>query len=946
MIEVIFRALACLLLVVPTSLCHSKYEAARVEEEKPEPEWIWSPAEAAPRQRVFFALSFELDQRAQVLESAFAADNAFKLWLDGELLARGESHQEPTWFQPETKLAKGLHTICVGASNGDGPAGLAGYLQLELADGSLRVFETSSQWTTWDEAPSQWPKLDAPWAEAGTPSRSMGRASTPTAPWGDVFARVQLPDPALFSMPSDFVCEKIYSADRSEGSWASMTFSDDGRLFVSGERGSLLSFRLTEELISGGAARPLGSSTRRGPQVAGISPSEVVALAVHSAQGLEWAHDSLYVVMATNPDKSGGLHRLRDTDGDGVLDQEVLLASFGAQSEHGPHGIRVGPDGMLYLVTGNYTQFPSESDGKPSAASLPDSYPPNSAEDVLLPRVWDPRGHARDIMAPGAQLWRTDKQGRVWEQVASGMRNPYDLAISPAGQVFTYDADMEWDLGAPWYRSPRLLHLVQGGEYGWRAGSAKWPATFADSLPPLAETDLSSPTGVELGIGSAFSSEYQDVVLLGDWAWGRILMAALEPVGASYSSKLVTLLEGRGVAITDLEIGPDGWLWFIIGGRGTQSGLYRVRQVHDQPRSIEPEALPPLHQTLLLLQAEDCTVAKALQFVDSTDRVLAAAARLVLERTSPEQWLPRGAGLAPSLGLPMARAWPKELAASGRDLSGWFGDFGADARASMFAVRAAMVVQMRTPQFANRFRQAWAADLMTSFPTGVAELDSESARLLTSLGVDGLPSLFLPLLHQPQSQETQVHYALLLRMVDKGWTDKLRMTYFDWFESAKTFQGGASLSGFLAAIRGDALERVPKELHEAIAERAKAKTPPTSAASPSAKRPFVRAWTLDVLLQEIASSKAAPKASRGEKIFTESLCIQCHRVEGKGGALGPDLSSAGRRFTERELFRAILRPQDAVSDQYGLIQMPAGLLNDFTATEIADLQEFLEQAAR
>ena len=101
-----------------------------------------------------------------------------------------------------------------------------------------------------------------------------------------------------------------------------------------------------------------------------------------------------------------------------------------------------------------------------------------------------------------------------------------------------------------------------------------------------------------------------------------------------------------------------------------------------------------------------------------------------------------------------------------------------------------------------------------------------------------------------------------------------------------------------------------------------------------------------MLLQEIASSKAAPKASRGAKIFTESLCIQCHRVEGKGGALGPDLSSAGRRFTERELFRAILRPQDAVSDQYGLIQMPAGLLNDFTATEIADLQEFLEQAAR
>jgi photosystem II stability/assembly factor-like uncharacterized protein len=54
-----------------------------------------------------------------------------------------------------------------------------------------------------------------------------------------------------------------------------------------------------------------------------------------------------------------------------------------------------------------------------------------------------------DMLAPGGLLWRTDAGGKHWERVAGELRNPYDLAISKAGQIFTCAADLEWDVRAP-----------------------------------------------------------------------------------------------------------------------------------------------------------------------------------------------------------------------------------------------------------------------------------------------------------------------------------------------------------------------------------------------------------------------------------------------------------------------------------------------------------------
>ena len=58
---------------------------------------------------------------------------------------------------------------------------------------------------------------------------------------------------------------------------------------------------------------------------------------------------------------------------------------------------------------------------------------------------------------------------------SAGLRNTYDFDFNAEGEMFAFDSDMEWDWGTPWYRPTRIVHCVSGGEYGWRAGTGKWP---------------------------------------------------------------------------------------------------------------------------------------------------------------------------------------------------------------------------------------------------------------------------------------------------------------------------------------------------------------------------------------------------------------------------------------------------------------------------------------
>lgn len=56
--------------------------------------------------------------------------------------------------------------------------------------------------------------------------------------------------------------------------------------------------------------------------------------------------------------------------------------------------------------------------------------------------------------------------------------------------------------------------------------------------------------------------------------------------------------------------------------------------------------------------------------------------------------------------------------------------------------------------------------------------------------------------------------------------------------------------------------------------------------------------------------------TRGEQIFKRSGCAQCHSVENKGGALGPDLSEAGIVLSPESLRLAITNPSAEITHGY------------------------------
>src|SRR5437660_2777449 len=108
---------------------------------------------------------------------------------------------------------------------------------------------------------------------------------------------------------------------------------------------------------------------------------EKIDLPVTSSMGMLYAFDSLYV--SGRGPNGIGLYRLRDTDNDDQYDQFDFLLP-GESGEHGSHALVLGPDKMIYYITGNFVNLPRNL-----SLSSPHR---NYAEDQVRPRAGDGDG--------------------------------------------------------------------------------------------------------------------------------------------------------------------------------------------------------------------------------------------------------------------------------------------------------------------------------------------------------------------------------------------------------------------------------------------------------------------------------------------------------------------------------------------------------------------------
>ena len=350
-----------------------------------------------------------------------------------------------------------------------------------------------------------------------------------------------------FQIDREFSVEPVLS-DEETGSLIAMEFNEFGKLLLSQEQGPLLIADPTKQLND--------------PQRVRVYCNEV-----NTCQGILPLNGSVYVT-ADGP-KGLGLYKLADRNRDGILEvQSMLLGFTGEPGEHGPHGVQLGPDGMIYVIVGNGSQVKQLTD---ATSPYQDSY-----EGDVIPRYQDPGGHAVGVEAPGGTIARVSVDGKKVEMVAGGIRNAYDLAFDANGELFFHDSDMESDIGTTWYRPTKIFHVPDGAEFGWRSGSAKFADYFIDQTPAVCDTGRGSPTGAVLYQHLQFPLRYQDTIFLADWSKGQILALRQQQNESGFVATTETFLKGRPLNVCDLAVGEDGALYFCTGGRGTAGGVYRI----------------------------------------------------------------------------------------------------------------------------------------------------------------------------------------------------------------------------------------------------------------------------------------------------------------------------------------------------------------------------------
>ena len=73
---------------------------------------------------------------------------------------------------------------------------------------------------------------------------------------------------------------------------------------------------------------------------------------------------------------------------------------------------------------------------------------------------------------------------------------------------------------------------------------------------------------------------------------------------------------------------------------------------------------------------------------------------------------------------------------------------------------------------------------------------------------------------------------------------------------------------------------------------------------------------MDDLQGDLAQATHARNYANGRDAFAAAQCALCHRFGDEGGAIGPDLTSIGSRFTARDILESIIDPSKVVSEQY------------------------------
>lgn len=314
---------------------------------------------------------------------------------------------------------------------------------------------------------------------------------------------------------------------------------------------------------------------------------------------------------------------LEDTDRDGVADKSHLYAEGFNTPLDGIAAGLLSRRGQLW-----YTNIPSvwRLSGYPQATQRTeisrgygvrfnyvghDMHSPIWGPDGLLyfsigdrgAHVKTKEGHVIDAADTGA-VFRCKPDGSQLELFAFGLRNPQALLFTETGDLLTADNDSDHG------DEERLVHVVEGGDSGWRVGyqfsprgrAGPWNAEKlwhprhagqpAYLLPPLANIE-DGPSGIAYYPGTGMRPEYRGALFVTHYKNGSLARSGmftykLKPAGATHEVADAKLFLGQALP-TDVKFSPDGRLFFSDWA-DHHSGTYRGRifTLRDTTQSTDP----------------------------------------------------------------------------------------------------------------------------------------------------------------------------------------------------------------------------------------------------------------------------------------------------------------------------------------------------------------------
>jgi putative membrane-bound dehydrogenase-like protein len=318
------------------------------------------------------------------------------------------------------------------------------------------------------------------------------------------------------------------------------------------------------------------------------------------------------------------IFRLRDTKGTGTADERtpiVHLETTGTYPHDGLEGMAFDNNGDLFIGMGENLGFPYKligSDGSSVSGG-----------------------------GEGGNFFRCKPDGSHVQRFATGFWNPFQCCFDQYGRLFTVDND-------PDSRPPcRLLHVVEGGDYGFRFRYGRkgthpfvaWNGELPGTLP-MASAVGEAPAGLICYNSANLPASYRGKLMATSWGDHRVDCFELSDHGATAWAKMTPLVTGgddfRPVSIA---VAPDGSLYvtdwvskaYEVHGKGR---IWHVSATQPPQANRDVEGIAKETLARFTAGLQDPKINVNLEATDQPPALRAMAVRLIPdEKFDPLQFM-------------------------------------------------------------------------------------------------------------------------------------------------------------------------------------------------------------------------------------------------------------------------------------------------------------------